>query len=79
MSGCSSPARYCFSRVRSPSIVCSPACSWRAAFTAIAANSDTLTAEMGERAVAAAVTEALLTLQVRPCSRRILAVASRPG
>jgi SAM-dependent methyltransferase len=50
-----------------------------AAFSAIAENQDTLTAEMGERAAAAAVAEALLTLQVSPYPRRILAVASRPG
>jgi SAM-dependent methyltransferase len=50
-----------------------------AAFGAIADNSDTLIAEMGERAAAAAVAEAMVTLQIKPYPRRILAVASRPG
>jgi SAM-dependent methyltransferase len=50
-----------------------------AAFGAIAANSDTLTAEMGEQAAAGTIAEALLTLQVNPYPRRIMAVASRPG
>jgi SAM-dependent methyltransferase len=50
-----------------------------AAFSAIAGNSDTLAAEMGEPAAAAAVTEALVTLQISPYPRRIMAVASRPG
>jgi thiamine monophosphate kinase len=50
-----------------------------AAFGAIADNSDTLIAEMGELAAASAVTEAMITLQVRPYPRRIMAVASRPG
>jgi SAM-dependent methyltransferase len=50
-----------------------------AAFGAIAANSDTLIAEMGEQAAAGAIAEALLTLQVNPYPRRIMAVASRPG
>jgi ubiquinone/menaquinone biosynthesis C-methylase UbiE len=50
-----------------------------AAFSAIAGNNDTLIAEMGERAAAAAVAEAMLTLQIKPYPRRILAVASRPG
>jgi hypothetical protein len=49
-----------------------------AAFSAIAGNSDTLAAEMGEPAAAAAVTEALVTLQISPYPRRIMAVASRP-
>ena len=49
-----------------------------AAFGAIAENSDTLTAEMGEQAAAAAVAEALVTLQLNPYPRRIMAVASRP-
>ncbi len=42
-----------------------------AAFSAIAGNSDTLVAEMGEPAAAAAVAEALLTLQIKPYPRRI--------
>lgn len=50
-----------------------------AAFSAIAGHSDTLTAEMGEPAAAAVVTEALVTVQMRPYPRRIMAVASRPG
>ena len=50
-----------------------------AAFSAIAGNSDTLTAEMGEPAAAAVLTEALVTLQIQPSPRRIMAVASRPG
>jgi SAM-dependent methyltransferase len=50
-----------------------------AAFGAIAENNDTLIAEMGERAAAAAVVEAMLTMQIKPYPRRILAVASRPG
>lgn len=49
------------------------------AFSAIAENSDTLRAEMGEQAAAAAVAEAMLTLHVKPYPRRIMAVASRPG
>ena len=56
---------------------------WRervnAAFGAIVAASDAITAEMGERAAAGAVTEAMLTLQVQPYPRRVLAVARRPG
>lgn len=50
-----------------------------AAFSAIVASSDTLTAEMGEPAAAAIITEALITLQMQPYPRRILAVASRPA
>jgi hypothetical protein len=50
-----------------------------AAFSAIAANQDTLIAEMGERAASAAVAEALITVQIQPYLRRIMAVASRPG
>jgi len=54
---------------------------WReranAAFGAIVDASDTLTAEMGERAVA--VAEAMLTVQMQPYPRRALAVARRPG
>lgn len=49
-----------------------------AAFSAIKENSDTLIAEMGEPAATAAVTEAIITLQIKPYPRRILAVASRP-
>jgi len=50
-----------------------------AAFSAIAENNDTLIAEIGERAAAAAVAEAMLTMQIKPYPRRILAMASRPG
>lgn len=50
-----------------------------AAYTAIAGNTDKLTAEMGKAAAAAALAEALVTLQLSPYPRRILAVASRPG
>lgn len=56
---------------------------WRervdAAFSAVVDARDTLAAEMGERAAAAAVTEAMLTVQVRPYPRRVLAAASRPA
>jgi SAM-dependent methyltransferase len=56
---------------------------WRervnAAYGAIVAASDAITAEMGECAAAGAVTEAMLTLQVQPYPRRVLAVARRPG
>ena len=55
---------------------------WRervnAAFGAIADASDTLTAEMGDRAAAGAVAEAMLTVQIQPYPRRVLAVARRP-
>ncbi len=50
-----------------------------AAFSAILQNTDTLIAEMGERASAAAAAEAMLTIQIKPYPRRIIAVASRPG
>ena len=50
-----------------------------AAFIAIAENHDTLIAEMGELAAASAVAEAMITLQIEPYPRRIMAVASRPG
>jgi SAM-dependent methyltransferase len=50
-----------------------------AAFGAIAGASDTLAAEMGERAAASAVAEAMLTVEIQPYPRRVLAVASRPG
>lgn len=48
-----------------------------AAFSAIVDNTDTLIAEMGEQAAAAAVAEAMLTVQMKPYPRRIMAVASR--
>ncbi len=50
-----------------------------AAFTTIAANSDTLTAEMGERAAESIIAEAAVTIQMKPYLRRIMAVASRLG
>jgi ubiquinone/menaquinone biosynthesis C-methylase UbiE len=50
-----------------------------AAFSAILENTDTLIAEMGEPAAAAAAAEAMLTIQIKPYRRRIMAVASRPG
>ena len=50
-----------------------------AAFSAITDNADTLIGEIGEQAAAAAVAEAMLTVQIKPYPRRILAVASRSG
>lgn len=50
-----------------------------AAFSAIAASSDTLIAEMGQRAAASILAEAAVTIQMKPYPRRIMAVASRPG
>lgn len=50
-----------------------------AAFGAIVGARDSLAAEMGERAAAGAVAEAMLTVQVQPYPRRVLAVASRPA
>jgi SAM-dependent methyltransferase len=56
---------------------------WRervnAAFGAMVDASDMLTAEMGERAAAGAVAEAMLTVQMQPYPRRVLAAARRPG
>jgi SAM-dependent methyltransferase len=49
-----------------------------AAFSAIVEASNALVAEMGDRAAAAAIAEAMLTVQIRPYPRRILAVAGRP-
>ena len=49
-----------------------------AAFSALLDSSDTLTAEMGDHAVAGAVAEAMVTVQVKPY-RRDVAVASHPG
>jgi ubiquinone/menaquinone biosynthesis C-methylase UbiE len=49
-----------------------------AAFSVIVDNTDTLIAEMGEPAAAAAA-EAMLTVELKPYPRRIMAVASRPG
>jgi SAM-dependent methyltransferase len=50
-----------------------------AAFGAIVDASDTLAAEMGEQAAASAVAEAMLTVEIHPYPRRVLAAASRPG
>jgi hypothetical protein len=50
-----------------------------AAFSAILENTDALIAEMGDPAAAAAAAEAMLTIQIKPYRRRIMAVASRPG
>ena len=56
---------------------------WRgrvyAAFGAIIEANDALEAEMGERAAASVVAEAMLTVQEEPYPRRILAVARRPA
>jgi len=50
-----------------------------AAFSAIVSAADTLAAEMGEQASASAVAEAMITLEIQPYPRRILAVASCPS
>jgi len=47
------------------------------AFSAVVDAIDTLVSEMGERAAAGAVAEAMVTVQVKPYPRRILAVARR--
>jgi ubiquinone/menaquinone biosynthesis C-methylase UbiE len=56
---------------------------WRdrvhAAYGAIMEVNDVLAAEMGDQAAASAVAEAMLTLQVKPYPRRILAAARRPA
>ena len=49
------------------------------AFGAIVESSDALIAEMGERAAAGAIAEAMLTVQMKPYPRRILAAARRGG
>lgn len=55
---------------------------WRervyAAFAAIIEASDRLAAEMGASAASGAVAEAMLTVQLQPYPRRVLAVARRP-
>lgn len=51
----------------------------KAAFTAIVNAADTLAEEMGEQASASAVAEAMITLDIKPYPRRILAVASLAG
>jgi hypothetical protein len=50
-----------------------------AAFSAVVSAADILAAEMGEQASASAVAEAMITLQMRPYPRRILAAASLSG
>jgi ubiquinone/menaquinone biosynthesis C-methylase UbiE len=47
-------------------------------FAAVLDASDALTAEMGERAAAGTVSEAMLTVALRPYPRRVLVVARRP-
>ena len=49
-----------------------------AAFGAIVEHADQIRDEMGERAAGGAVTEAMLTVQVKPYPRRVLIVAERP-
>jgi len=50
-----------------------------ATFSAVVDASEALAVEMGERAAAAAVAEAMLTVAMKPYPRRVLAVAGRPG
>jgi SAM-dependent methyltransferase len=50
-----------------------------AAFTAIVSATDILAEEMGEQAAASAVAEAMITLEIQPYPRRILAAANLPG
>jgi SAM-dependent methyltransferase len=50
-----------------------------AAFSAIVNAADVLAAEMGDHASASAVAEAMITLEIQPYPRRILAVATLPG
>lgn len=47
-------------------------------FSALVDASDALNAEMGERAAAGTLSEAMLTVALRPYPRRVLAVARRP-
>ena len=47
-------------------------------FSAVAAAADALNVEMGERAAAGALSEAMLTIAVRPYPRRVLVIARRP-
>lgn len=46
-------------------------------FSALLEATETLTAEMGERAVAGTLLEAMLTVQIKPYPRRVLFVAQR--
>lgn len=48
-------------------------------FAAVVAHADAITAELGERAAAAAVAEAILTVEVKPYPNRVLLAAQRPG
>ena len=48
-------------------------------FRALVDASDALNAEMGERAAAGTLSEAMLTVAMRPYPRRVLIVARRPG
>lgn len=50
-----------------------------AAFSAIVNAADVLAAEMGEQASASALAEAMITLDIQPYPRRILAIASLPS
>lgn len=63
--------------------VCEETSGWRprvnGAFSAIIEASDALTAEMGGQAAAGVVAEAMLTVEVNPYTRRVLAVARRPA
>ncbi len=47
-------------------------------FGALVDNADTLVAEMGERAAAGALAEAMLTVQMKPYPRRVFIAARRP-
>ena len=49
------------------------------AFGAILDAKDQLTVEMGQPAAQAAIAEAMLTIQIKPYARRVLALASRPA
>ena len=49
------------------------------AFQAMVDSSQALVDEMGERAAAGALAEAMITVQVKPYPRRVLAVARRPA
>ena len=50
-----------------------------AAFNAVVEASDTLVAEMGERAAGGLLAEANVTMKVQPYARRVVAAARRPG
>jgi len=49
------------------------------AFQSLVDHADALTAEMGERAAAGALSEAMLTVATRPYPRRVLLCAERPS